>query len=80
MGYEGAAVKIQDLFLDGKRREAAAAVPDELIDEMSLIGSASRIKDRLRPGRAFLRTGGSEPWCLSGATIEAARVVAEAVL
>ena len=32
LGYEEAAVKIQDLFLDGKKKEAAAAVPDELVD------------------------------------------------
>ena len=37
IGYEAAAAEIQDLFLDGKRNEAAAAVPDALIDEISLI-------------------------------------------
>src|SRR5205823_5425312 len=47
LGYEAAAVKIQDLFLDGRRQEAEAAVPDALIDEISLVGSKERIKDRL---------------------------------
>lgn len=47
LGYEAAAVRIQDLFLDGKRAEAAAAVPDELVDEVSLVGPPDRIRDRL---------------------------------
>ena len=37
LGYEGAAKTIQDLYLDGKKNEAAAAVPDKLIDEISLV-------------------------------------------
>ena len=47
MGYEDAAVKIQDLFLDGKKKEAMAAVPDELVDSVSLLGPAERIRERL---------------------------------
>jgi F420-dependent oxidoreductase-like protein len=46
-GFEADAKKIQDLFLDGRQRDAAAAVPDALIDEMALVGPADRIKDRL---------------------------------
>ena len=49
MGFADAAEKIQDLFLAGKKDEAAAAVPTELADEISLVGSVERIKDRLRP-------------------------------
>ena len=48
IGYEAAAAEIQNLFLDGKREEAAAAVPDALIDEISLIGPPDRIRDRLQ--------------------------------
>ncbi len=48
MGFEDAAKKIQDLYLDGKKMEAAAAVPDELADEISLSGSPDRIRDRLQ--------------------------------
>ena len=48
LGYEEAAVKIQDAFLSGKRAEAIAAVPDTLVDEVSLVGSPERIKDRLQ--------------------------------
>src|SRR5271167_2971172 len=47
LGFEGDAVKIQDLYLDGQQKAAAAAVPDRLIDEIALIGSPDRIKDRL---------------------------------
>ncbi len=43
LGYEDAAIKIQDLFLDGKKEEAAAAIPDELIDSVALIGSKDKI-------------------------------------
>ena len=48
VGFEEACKKIQDLFLDGKRNEAIASVPDELIDELYLIGSKDRIRDRFQ--------------------------------
>jgi F420-dependent oxidoreductase-like protein len=47
-GYEQEAATIQDLYLDGKKQEAAAAVPDELVDETSLVGPPERIADRLQ--------------------------------
>ena len=47
MGYEEAAATVQDLYLDRKHREAAAAVPFEFIDRTSLIGPKERIRDRL---------------------------------
>ncbi len=46
-GFEEAAQRIQDLFLDGKQRDAAAAVPDELVDELALVGPRERIAERL---------------------------------
>jgi F420-dependent oxidoreductase-like protein len=46
-GYEGAAKEIQDLYLDGKKAEAMAAVPDELVDEVALCGPKERIRDLL---------------------------------
>ncbi len=46
-GYEREAQRIQDLFLDGKQREAAAAVPDAFVDEVALVGPPERIADRL---------------------------------
>jgi len=48
LGYEEAAVKIQDLFLDGKKAEAAAAVPDDLVDACHLVGPKERIRERLQ--------------------------------
>jgi F420-dependent oxidoreductase-like protein len=50
-GFEEAAKKIQDLYLDGKKGEAAAAVPNQLADEVALVGPAARIRDRLSPWR-----------------------------
>ena len=41
-GFEDAAKEIQDLYLDGKREEAGAAIPDELIDMVSLCRPARR--------------------------------------
>jgi F420-dependent oxidoreductase-like protein len=46
-GFEAQAARIQDLFLEGKTAEAAAAVPDALIDEVALVGDRARIADRL---------------------------------
>ena len=47
MGYEEEAFHIQDLFFDGKRDEAIAAVPDAFADEISLVGPKERIAERL---------------------------------
>ncbi len=46
-GFEEAAEKVQDLYLEGKRDEAAAALPAELIDITSLCGPRERIAERL---------------------------------
>ena len=48
LGFEEAAVKIQDLYLAGRKDEAMAAVPDELVDAVHLVGPAGRIKERLQ--------------------------------
>jgi F420-dependent oxidoreductase-like protein len=47
-GFEDAAREVQDLYLEGKKDEAAAALPDELIDMVSLVGPADRVRERLR--------------------------------
>jgi F420-dependent oxidoreductase-like protein len=47
-GFEDAAKKVQDLYLEGRRDEAMAALPDELIDLVSLNGPADKVRDRLR--------------------------------
>jgi len=46
-GYEEEAEKIQDLYLAGKKEEATAAVPDELVRAISLIGTESFVKERV---------------------------------
>src|SRR4051795_8673209 len=51
-GWEDAAEEIQELYLAGKRREAIAAVPDELVDALALVGPKERIRDRLEAWRA----------------------------
>ena len=52
MGFEEEAYRIQDLFFEGKREEAIAAVPDEFADEISLVGPAGRIAERLELWRS----------------------------
>ena len=46
-GYEKEAEQIQDLYLGGDRKAAAALIPDELVAGMSLIGDAGFVKDRI---------------------------------
>jgi len=46
-GFEEAADEVQNLYLDGKREEAAAALPAEMIDMTSLVGPKERVKERL---------------------------------
>jgi F420-dependent oxidoreductase-like protein len=46
-GFEAAAAEIQDLYLDGKKEEAGRAIPDELIDMVSLCGPRDVVRDRL---------------------------------
>ncbi|CAN5267579.1 LLM class F420-dependent oxidoreductase [soil metagenome] len=75
-GYEAEAAKIQELYLDGKQRDAAAAVPDAFVDEVALVGPKERLAERL------------EAWRESGATTllvstqqpEAMRALAEIAL
>jgi len=46
-GYEDAARRIQDLYLGGRKDEAAAAVPDALVDEVALCGPRERVREHL---------------------------------
>ena len=46
-GFEDAAREVQDLYLEGRREEAAAALPGELIDAVSLCGPADVVRERL---------------------------------
>ncbi len=75
-GYEAEARRIQDLYLDGKKAEAMAAVPDRLVDEIALVGPPERIRDRLEAWKASpvrtLLVGAGQP--------EALRTLAELAL
>ena len=46
-GYEELAGRLQDLYLSGRKNEAQAAVPDELVDAVALVGPKERIRDQL---------------------------------
>jgi F420-dependent oxidoreductase-like protein len=73
-GYEVEAREIQDLFLDGKQREAAAKVPDAFVDEVALVGSVELIRDRL----AAWRESGATTLLVSTRDAATLRGVAEA--
>jgi F420-dependent oxidoreductase-like protein len=75
-GYEAEAEKIQQLYLDGKQREAIAAVPDALVDDVALVGSRERIADRLD---AWRESGATTLLC-STHDVNALRTMAELVL
>jgi F420-dependent oxidoreductase-like protein len=75
-GFEAEAERIQTLFLDGKQRDAAAAVPDELVDELALVGPRERIADRL----AAWRESGATTLLVSTRDEQTVRTVAELAL
>jgi F420-dependent oxidoreductase-like protein len=75
MGYEREVEEIQELYLDGKKKDAAARIPAELIDQLSLIGPPDKIRHDLEAWResivtTLLVTGG----------VETVRAAAELVL
>lgn len=78
LGYEDAAVKIQDAFLGGRRAEAIAAVPDALVDATSLVGPADRIQERIREWRAVAADNSIGSMLMSIKDLDTLRVVAEA--
>jgi len=76
MGFEAEAAKIQDLFMEGRREEAVAAVPDEFADEISLVGPLDRIKDRLQAWKDTPVT----TLLITNRDVETMRTMAELVL
>jgi F420-dependent oxidoreductase-like protein len=75
-GYEAEAERIQDLYLAGKHRDAAAAVPDALVDELALVGPRARLADRLEAWRE----SGATTLLVSTRDVETLRAVAELTL
>ena len=80
LGFGDAAKKIQDLYLDGKKDEAAAAVPAELIDACHLVGPADRIKDRLQRWQEAGKKGHVGSMLIGAGQPEALQILAENVL
>jgi len=80
MGFPAEAKLIQDLYLEGKKDQAAAAIPDALIDSIALCGPAERIRDRLQAWKDAAKAGHIGTLVLRGASHEAMRLVAETVL
>jgi F420-dependent oxidoreductase-like protein len=75
MGFEADAHKIQDLYLDGHKDEAAAIVPTSMIENMALIGPKEKIRDELAGWRESIATT-----LLVAGSPETLRLMAELVL
>jgi F420-dependent oxidoreductase-like protein len=56
MGYEDQIRRVQDLYLDGHKEQAAAALPTELLEQLTLIGTADRIRHDLGAWRESIAT------------------------
>jgi len=76
MGYEKETDQIQDLFFEGKRQEATAAVPSSMVADISLVGTKERIRDEL----AAWEEAGVTTLVVGAGTVEEMRTVAEAIL
>jgi F420-dependent oxidoreductase-like protein len=75
MGYEREVAEIQELYLDGRKDEAGAKVPRELIEELSLVGPPAKIRDDLAKWRESIVTT-----MLVSADAPTLRTIAELVL
>ena len=80
LGYPADAQKIQDLYLSGKPLEATGMVPDELVDEVALVGSPARIRDQLQRWIEAGRDRHVGTLLASGASVDALRLLAEEIL
>lgn len=80
MGYAEACERIQSLYLEGRKDEAAAAVPDAFLDETSLVGSADAIRERLQAWRACEQRGELDMMMVQTSQPEALSLLAEELL
>ena len=80
LGYEAAAAEVQDLFLGGKRREAAAAIPDSFVDDIALVGPRERIRERLSVWKDAAAKGHVSTLIANRSDAQALRVLAEEAL
>jgi F420-dependent oxidoreductase-like protein len=56
LGYEAEAKRVQDLYLDGKKEEAAAAIPTKQVEDLALIGPEDKIRGELEAWRDSIAT------------------------
>ena len=80
LGHADAAVEIQDHFLAGRRAEALAAVPDELIDQVSLTGPRGKIVERLGHWKKAADQGHVDSLLVRASDKETLQLLAETVL
>ena len=80
LGFEEAAVTIQDHFLAGRRNEAIAAVPDELVDAVHLVGSEGRIRERATRWVEAGKRGEVGTMMIGANSTEALNLIAEIML
>ncbi|MHB8329492.1 MAG: LLM class F420-dependent oxidoreductase [Acidimicrobiales bacterium] len=75
MGFEAEARKIQDLYLDGRKEEAASVVPTAMVENIALIGSRQKIGDELAQWRESIATT-----LLVAGSVDTLRMMAELLL
>src|SRR3954454_127830 len=75
-GYDAVAAEIQDLYLSGNKAEATALVPDDLVDDVSLIGPKERIAEQLE----LWKDAGVTTMIVAATQPEALQLMAELVL
>ena len=80
LGYGDVAERIQDLYLAGEKDEATALVPNELLDAVSLIGPADRVRERLQPWKEAGKRGEVGSMLLSVANQEILELIANEML
>jgi alkanesulfonate monooxygenase SsuD/methylene tetrahydromethanopterin reductase-like flavin-dependent oxidoreductase (luciferase family) len=47
MGYAAVTEQVQELFLAGERQEATALIPDDLVEDMHIVGDRGEVKERV---------------------------------
>ena len=80
MGFVEAAEEIQNLFLAGKKPEAIAAVPNELVDAVHLVGPEGKIRERLQAWKEAGNRGEVGTMLIGAMQPEALTLVAEEML
>ncbi len=80
LGYGAEAEKIQDLYLAGNKKEAIAAVPDKLVDEIALVGPEARIRERAKDWKAAGARGEVGTMLINAQQPEVLPILADCIL